>query len=254
MLSELDIFAYYLCRVLHGSTWHRRTWQAGPSGNGGLEGYDCPMTFSVHFITISTLEKANFQPLWCDSLFSWSCFEHSSTKMDSPNIEPLYWMVYPSIICMCSTSKFHLKMSQCSVRGVAIPIAILYAKDCKMKQSNIDALIKWKYNIQSFEQKMTLHLGILSLFPRSFTKQKNCHYRRVVIISDVFISRDYCNWEKLSFTWQCNSRTQEQPQNEHLSPPIPRHMESSLPIWSVLQVQHQLCHRQGISRCEAFLT
>ncbi len=49
------------------------------------------------------LKKSNFQPLWCTSLSSWSCFEHSSTKMGSPNNEALYWTLCLSTISTCST-------------------------------------------------------------------------------------------------------------------------------------------------------
>ena len=44
--------------------------------------------------------------------------------------EPLYWTLYLSIISTCSTSKFHLKMSQCSGWGVVMRMADLYTKDC----------------------------------------------------------------------------------------------------------------------------
>ncbi len=43
-----------------------------------------------HFINVCPLKKPNFQPLWHASLPSWSHFEHSGTKMGSPDNEALY--------------------------------------------------------------------------------------------------------------------------------------------------------------------
>ena len=117
-------------RVLHGSTWCRRTRRVKSGGNDGPGGLDCSMKVSVHFINICPLKKPNFQPLWHASLSRWPPFEHSGTKMGSPDNEALYWTLCLSTISTCSTSKFHLKMSQRSTWGVVMPTANLCAKDC----------------------------------------------------------------------------------------------------------------------------
>ncbi len=93
--------------------------------NDGPRGWDCPMKVSVHFINVCPLKKPNFPHLWCAFLPSWSHFEHSGTKMGCPDNEALYWTLCLSIISTCSTSKFHLKMSQCSAWGVVMPVANL---------------------------------------------------------------------------------------------------------------------------------
>ena len=67
----------------------------------------------------------------------WPPFEHSGTKMGNPNNEPLYSTLCLSIISTCSTSKFHLKMSQCSAWGVVMPMANLYAKDCTVRTNTL---------------------------------------------------------------------------------------------------------------------
>ena len=104
-------------------------------GKDGPEGWDCPMKVSVHFINICPLKKPNFLPHWRASLSSWSCFEHSSSKMGSPDNEALHWTLCLSIIATCSTSKFHLKMSECSAWGVVMPVANLYGKDCRSSKN-----------------------------------------------------------------------------------------------------------------------
>ncbi len=100
------------------------------------------MKVSVHFINVCPLKKPIFQPLWHATLPSWSHFEHSGTKMGSPDNEPLYWTLYLSIISTCSTSKFHLKMSQCSAWGVVMPMTNLYAKDCMLTEAK-SLLARW---------------------------------------------------------------------------------------------------------------
>ncbi len=106
------------------------TREVKPGGNGGPGDQDSSVNISVHFINVCPLKKPNFQPLWRASLSRWPPFEHSGTKMGSPDNEALYSTLCLSIISTCSTSKFHLKMSKCSAWGVVMPMANLYAKDC----------------------------------------------------------------------------------------------------------------------------
>ncbi len=65
------------------------------------------MKISGHFINVSSLKKPKFQLPWHAVLSGWSHFEHSNTKMDSPNIVPLYSRLCASIASAHSTSKFH---------------------------------------------------------------------------------------------------------------------------------------------------
>ena len=114
-------------------------------------GWDCSVKVSVLFINVCPLKKPNFQPLqplWHASLPSWSHFEHSSAKMGIPDNEPLCWTLYLSIMPTCSTSKFHLKMSQCSTWGVVMPTANLYAKDC-MASSSCEKQKRFKEDVGS---------------------------------------------------------------------------------------------------------
>ncbi len=85
-----------------------------PGGKDGPEGQDCSVKVSVHFINVCSLKKPNFQPVWRASLSRWPLFEHCDIKMGSPDNEALYSTLCLSIIATCSTSQFHLKMSQCS--------------------------------------------------------------------------------------------------------------------------------------------
>ncbi len=84
-----------------------------PGENDGPGGRDCSVKVSVHFINVCPLKKPNFQPVWHASLSRWPPFEHRHIKMGSPDNEPLYSTLCLSIIATCSTSKFHLKMSEC---------------------------------------------------------------------------------------------------------------------------------------------
>ncbi len=73
-------------------------------------------------------ENAKF--LFCLACPSSSCltFEHSSTKMGSLDIGPVYSTLCPRIKSTRSTSKFHLNMFQYSVGGAVMPDAIAYGQ------------------------------------------------------------------------------------------------------------------------------
>ncbi len=73
--------------------------------------------------------EVDFQPLWHAMSSNWPHFEHCDIKMGCLDIECLYSTLCPNI-SMYSNLKFLLKMAQCSVWGVVIPVANLFAKDC----------------------------------------------------------------------------------------------------------------------------
>ncbi len=88
------------------------------------------MKISGHFIHVFPLKKPLSSPVWHGPHSRWPPFEHSSTKMGSLDIDPVYSTLYPSITSTCSTSKFHLKMLQNSVSGLVMLDAFTYGKDC----------------------------------------------------------------------------------------------------------------------------
>ena len=115
---------------LSACTWYRRAWGVNPSGNGRPGGWDCPMKISASFIHFYPLKKSNFSSVWHALLSRWLPFEHSSTKMGSLDIDPVYSTLCPSITATRSTSKFHLNMFQYSVGGDVMTDTITYGQDC----------------------------------------------------------------------------------------------------------------------------
>ncbi len=71
--------------VLSACTWRQRFWGVNPSGRGGPGGPHCPMKISTDIINFK------FQScLACPPPSRWPPFEHSSTKMGSLDVEPVY--------------------------------------------------------------------------------------------------------------------------------------------------------------------
>ncbi len=89
---------------------------------GGQESY---LKFSGDFVHIYPPKMSNFYPL--ASLSSCLPFEHCSTSLE---VAPLHSTLCPSIISICSTSKFHLNTLQYSDGGDVMLNAITYGKDC----------------------------------------------------------------------------------------------------------------------------
>ncbi len=92
-------------------------------------GPDSSMKVSANFIHFYLLKMPYFYSVWCGPPSRWPSFEHSSTKMGSLDIDPVYSTLCPSITSTCSTSKFHPNMFQYSVGGAVIPNAITYGQD-----------------------------------------------------------------------------------------------------------------------------
>ncbi len=57
-------------------------------------------------------------------------FEHSSAKMGSLDIDPVYSTLCPSITSTRSTSKFHFNTFQYSASGLVMLDAMTYGQDC----------------------------------------------------------------------------------------------------------------------------
>ncbi len=64
----------------------------------------------------------------------WRPFEHFSTKVGSPDIDPVYSTLCPSITSTCSTSKFHFNTFQYSIEGAVMLDAITYGQDCTLEE------------------------------------------------------------------------------------------------------------------------
>ncbi len=126
----MAIWSAKLRTAFSHSCWWRSKWPRSGRPRSGLPSLATAGLSRSRLPSLATAGLSNFQPVWRASLSSWSHFEHSSTKMGSPDNEPLYSSLCLSIISTCSTSKFHLKMSECSAWGVVMPVANLYAKDC----------------------------------------------------------------------------------------------------------------------------
>ncbi len=76
-----------------------------PRGNDWPGGWDSSMKISANFIHVFPLKKPLFSPVWHGPHSRWPPFEHSSTKMGSLDIDPVYSTLCPSITSTCSTSK-----------------------------------------------------------------------------------------------------------------------------------------------------
>ncbi len=101
-----------------------------PSGNGGPGGLDSPMKMSASFIHVYPLTMPNFSSVWHALLSMWLPFEHSSAKMGSLDIDPVYSTLCPSITSTRSTLNFHSNTLQYSVGGAIMLDAIPYSQDC----------------------------------------------------------------------------------------------------------------------------
>ncbi len=106
-----------------------------PCGNDWPGGWDSSMKISANFIHFSPLKKPLFSPVWHGLRSRWPPFEHSSTKMGSLDIDPVYLTLCPSITSTCSTSEFHLNMLQYSVSGLVMLDAFTYGNDCIRNQT-----------------------------------------------------------------------------------------------------------------------
>ena len=103
-----------------------------PGGNGGPGGQDSSAKISANFINIYPLKKPNSSSVWHGPPSSCLPFEHSSTKMGSLDIDPVYSTLCPRITSTRSTSKFHFNMFQYSVGGAVMPDAITFGQDCRL--------------------------------------------------------------------------------------------------------------------------
>ncbi len=75
-------------------------------------GRESPRKFPANFVHFYPLKKPDFRPVQHAVLSRWSPFGHSSSKMGSPDIEPLYSTSHPSMTSTCSSTKFHLSTLQ----------------------------------------------------------------------------------------------------------------------------------------------
>ena len=95
-------------------------------------GQDSSVKLSVHFIHFYPLKRPNFFSVWHGPPSRWLPFEHSSTKVGSLDIDPVYSTLYPSITSTCSTSNFHFNTFQYSIEGAVMLDAITYGQDCTL--------------------------------------------------------------------------------------------------------------------------
>ncbi len=116
--------------VLSACSWCQRAWGVNPAGNGGPGGQDFSAKISANFINIYPLKKPKSSPVWHGPPSSCLPFEHSSTKMGSLDIDPVYSTLCPSITSRCSTPKFCFNTFQYSIGGAIMPDAITYGQDC----------------------------------------------------------------------------------------------------------------------------
>ncbi len=101
-----------------------------PTGKCRPLGPDSSMKISANFIHFYPLKKSYFSSVWHGSLSKWLPFEHSSSKMGSLDIDPVYSTLCSRITTARSISKFYLSMFQYSIRGAVMPDAITYGQDC----------------------------------------------------------------------------------------------------------------------------
>ena len=86
--------------------------------------------FHENFSQFHPLQKATFVFCLAWPPSRWPSFEHSSTKMGSLNIDPVYSTLCPRITSTHSSSKFYFNIFQYSVGGAVMPDAITYGQDC----------------------------------------------------------------------------------------------------------------------------
>ncbi len=116
---------------LHVCAWRRRT-----QGDATMWKWLTWRLGFVHenfsqFHPLFPPQKVTFQSCLAWPPSSCLAFEHSSTKMGSLDIDPVYSTLCPRITSACSTSKFHFNMLQNSVSGLVMLDAFTYGKDCK---------------------------------------------------------------------------------------------------------------------------
>ncbi len=102
------------------------------------------MKISVHFISIYPFKKPFFSPVCCGPLSRWPPFEHSTAKMGSLDIDPVYSTLCPSITSTRSTSIFCINTSQCSVGGAVMLDAVLTARTVQEDNSIVALELRFK--------------------------------------------------------------------------------------------------------------
>ncbi len=139
LLKSLSFCSFTECSNL--STWARDFWELAYGSGGPREwipvemvgrpgGQDSSMKISANFIHFVPLKKLKFSSVWHGPLSRWLPFEHSGTKMDILEIDPVYSTLCPSITATHSKSKFHFYMFQYSVGGAIMIDSSTYGQDC----------------------------------------------------------------------------------------------------------------------------
>ncbi len=156
------------------------TGKCRPGGPGSF------MKISANFIYVDPLKKPNFSSVWDGSLSRWLPFEHSSTKMGSLDIDPVYSTLCPRITSTHSASKFHLNMLQYSVGGALMPNALTYSQDCtttsKLASKRSSGCVLRSYELSHFKNKAAycfraLHSHYLRLIGDLSRSSRYCKYR-----------------------------------------------------------------------------
>ncbi len=125
--SNLSTQTWGFCMPVHGT--------GGPGGCNHVEMIDLeagivPWKFQAISSTFSP-SKSHFSVLFgMPPPSRWPPFEHSSTKMGSLDIDPVYSTLCPRITLTRPTSNFHSNMLQYSVSGLVMLDAFTYGKDC----------------------------------------------------------------------------------------------------------------------------